>query len=406
MALITSLLIMLIMIALGFTLVSRVSGERSESKWERTREGSFNLAEAALNAQALQVGRSWPTGSSWPTSCDPSSTSTLCPQATAIANGYTGVDYTTTCKASPTTPAWTTTVRDNVSGEKYWTTAVNSRAQYDANGDGAVWVRSTGVVQCNVVSVVALVSRSVIPMDFPNNVTTSNFITTNNQGKKVLIDTTGAYAQPPSIRPTNPSSQPAGVVARCSGLSTSQCLAYDSTKGQVQPPAVRTDTTASTTALSLTQLDALKRQAIAAGTYWAAGTCPTTAAQLASVSGAPVYVEGSCISMNIQGSGTINSATSPGVLIIADGRITLGGTLMFYGLIYGVNKTNYSGSVVTISGNATIQGVVAVDGLGGITVGSSKTNLIYDPRAPTLLRGDSGAAVNKNTFRVLSSSTQ
>jgi len=61
--------------------------------------------------------------------------------------------------------------------------------------------------------------------------------------------------------------------------------------------------------------------------------------------------------------------------------------------------------VITITGNGTIQGVIAVDGLGGVTVGSSKTNLIYDSRATSLLRGSSGAALNKNSFRILPQGT-
>jgi hypothetical protein len=102
---------------------------------------------------------------------------------------------------------------------------------------------------------------------------------------------------------------------------------------------------------------------------------------------------------------TYNTATAPGVLVIENGTLTLGGTSNFYGLIYMVNKQGSSGSVVTIGGNAAIQGSVNIDGLGGITAGSSKTNLIYDPRATGLLRGSTGAAINRGTVRVLPGST-
>jgi Tfp pilus assembly protein PilX len=401
-ALIPALLITMVMIALGFAIVARVEGSQEQSLRERTRESSFDLAEAALGAEATQLARTWPSASGAPNSCDPASTAAACPQSSAISNGYASVDYTATC-ASSSAPQWQTIVRDNASGEQYWASSVDSRGAYDgatSTADGVLWVRATATVRCNRVSVVALVSRSVVAMDFPANVVTANFFGTTNQGRKVLVDTLGAYAQPPSIRPSTTAAQPASIFVRCSGLTDAQCLSYSAAQGQVQPPAVRIDRTASSSALSLTQLAQLKQQASAASTYWASGTCPTTAAQVTSVGGAPVYVEGPCnISIN---SGTINSSASPGVLVIENGTLTLGGTAGFYGLLYCVNKQGSSAAVVSIQGNSTLQGVVGVDGLGGISAGSSKTNIIFDPRAPTLLRGSSGAAINKNSFRVLS----
>jgi hypothetical protein len=184
-----------------------------------------------------------------------------------------------------------------------------------------------------------------------------------------------------------------------------QCLGYQSGKGQIQPPAVRVDRTASPSALGTSQLQSLERQAAAAGTYWpnGTGTCPTTTAQLSSVGGAPVVVKGPC-NITISG-GTINSSASPGVLVIENGSLTLTGNTTFYGLIYMVNQQGSWVSVLSIQGNAAVQGALAVDGLAGVTLGSSKTNLIYDPRAANLLSGDSGAAINKNTFRVLPKGT-
>jgi hypothetical protein len=40
-----------------------------------------------------------------------------------------------------------------------------------------------------------------------------------------------------------------------------------------------------------------------------------------------------------------------------------------------------------------------------VVAGSSKTNVVYDSRATTLLRGEAGAGLNKNSFRVLPPST-
>jgi Tfp pilus assembly protein PilX len=394
-ALVPVMALMLAMLALGFGLVMRSRNQQQLSGYERTRESSFNIAEAALNAQALQLGRSWPSSSTAPTSCSSSSTSTYRPPASAVGNGYS---YAASCAGS-SVPVWQTSVRDNVSGELYWTTAVTSRSAYDVNNDGTVWVRSTGYVQCNKVSMVALVSRNVVQMSFPNNTLSANWFATTNPGRKVFIDTIGTNAKPPATV----SSQPAPVNARCVGLTTAQCANYQPSKGQIQPPSVTTDPTGSS-ALTLTQLQQIEQQAISSGTFYATGTCPSTSAQLSSVGGAPVVVQGPC-NISMVGPQAVNSATSPGVLIVENGTVTIGGTAVFYGLLYCVNKQGSSGSVVTISGNGQLQGVVAVDGLGGVTVGSSQTNLIYDSRAPSLLKGSAGSSVNKNSFRLLSQST-
>jgi Tfp pilus assembly protein PilX len=386
-AMVPVMALMLAMLALGFSLVMRSRNQQQLSAYERTRESSFNIAEAALNAQALQLGRSWPSSGSAPTSCSPGSTSSGCPTTAAIGNGYT---YAASCNGS-STPIWQTTVRDNVTGELYWTTAVTSRSAYDANNDGTVWVRSTGYVQCNKVSMVALVSRNVVPMTFPNNTLSANWFATTNPGRKVFIDTKGTAAQP------------AAVNVRCVGMTTSQCANYQADKGQIQPPLVTTDPNGSS-ALTLTQLQQLEQQATSSGTFWAAGTCPSSIASLSSVGGAPVVIQGPC-NISVGGNNIVNSAASPGALIIENGTFTIGASAYFYGLIYCVNKQNSSGSVINITGNGTIQGAVTVDGLGGVTIGSAKTNLIYDPRAPTLLKGTSGSAVNKNSFRLLPQAT-
>jgi Tfp pilus assembly protein PilX len=401
-ALISVLLLLLAMLALGMAVLARSDPQQRLSAQERSREASFRLAEAALNAQALQLSRAWPTTPTVPTSCGPTSISSLCPQQSVIAGGYSGGDYQSTCPSAPGTPAWTTSVRDNAAGERYWTTAVSSRSAYDLNGDGAVWVRSTASVQCERVSVVSIVSRLTSPMDFPANVISANWFGTTNQGRKVMVDTLGAYAQPPSVRPTNSASQPAPVVVRCANLSDAACLTYASSKGQVQPPAVQINRTASSSTLTPAQRQALERQASAAGTLWT--TCPSGSSSLSSVGGAPVYVKGPC-NISLSGGTTVNSAANPGVLVIERGTLTMSGSSVIYGIVYMANAQGATGAVVSINGAATIQGAVAVDGLGGISVGSSGTGIVYDPRAAALLRGDSGAATNKNTFRVLPSQT-
>ncbi|MEA2368159.1 MAG: hypothetical protein QOH38_877 [Thermoleophilaceae bacterium] len=398
-ALIVTLMLLFVSLAIGIAVVARADSQSNLSAHERTRESSFSLAEAAMNAETVQLSRSWPTASSAPSQCDPTSTNTACPLPAAVTNGYSGKDYASSCATAPGTLLWKTTVRDNLitSGvaEKYWTTAVNSRAAYDANGDGSVWLRSTASVQCDKVSMVSIVSRSSTPMDFPSGVVNANWFATSNQGRKVIVDTLGTYATPP-----RPASQPAPIVLRCTGVSTN-CANYQTDKGQVQPPAVQTNATTSSTTLTLAQIQSLERQASAAGTLYG---CPASGANLSSVNGAPVVIQGPC-NVSIGSNTIVNSSATPGVLVIENGTFTMSGNSLFYGLLYCVNRQGSSGSVVTISGNATLQGAISIDGNGGLTAGSSKTNVIYDSRVPALLRGESGAVASKNTFRVLPPST-
>jgi Tfp pilus assembly protein PilX len=396
-ALVQTLMLTLLMVALGLALIMQVQGQQRQSFQERTRESSFNLAEASLNAQVAQLARSWPTTSSGaPSSCDAAATNTACPTAATIANGYSGGDY-----GSSVANAWQTSVRDNATGERFWTTAVTSRAAYDANGDGSVWVRATTTVQGNRVSVVGLATRNVTTVDFPNNVVTANWFATSNQGRKVIVDTLGSYAQPPSVRP-GAAAKPAKLGVRCKNMTRAQCLNYPAGKGQVQPDTATVDTGAATSAISSTQLQALERQAAAAGTLFT--TCPPPS--LTAVNGAPVVVKtATTCDVSLGGNSQANSAASPGMLVIENGTLSLGGTANFYGLVYMVNQQGSTGTVVSISGNASVQGIVAIDGDGGVVAGSSKTNLIYDSRAASLVRGDAGATLDKSSFRVLPQNT-
>ena len=91
--------------------------------------------------------------------------------------------------------------------------------------------------------------------------------------------------------------------------------------------------------------------------------------------------------------------------MIENGTLNLAGSIGFYGLIYMVNKQSSTGAVLTIGGNSTVQGSAIVDGAGGVLAGGSKTNFIYDARAIGLLKGSTGAAINRGTIRNLPGST-
>jgi len=354
--------------------------------------------------EALQLGRVWPTSAT--SNCTPTTGSTnYCPVASAVGNGYTTQDYSSSCVTSPSTPIWQTQIRDNgTTPSQYWTTSVNSQPAYDANGDGTVWVRGFSTVQCKTTSVVAQVTATSMPITIPNTVMTANWFQTTNQGRKVIVDTLGAYAQPPSVRP-GPAAQPSKVVLRCAApLGTTPCANYAANKGQVQPPTIQQSATVASQALTATQLQALESQAAAASTLYTTGNCPSSSSLSSPASGAPVVIQGPC-AISVGGNTQVNSATTPGVLVIENGTLSMGGTSNFYGLIYMVNKQSSSGGVLIIGGNSTVQGSAIIDGAGGVLAGGSKTNFIYDARAIGLLKGSTGAAINRGTIRNLLGST-
>ena len=53
----TAILLMAIMLSVGFAVASTVDTQTSQSRKERERESTFNLAEAALSAQTFILGR-------------------------------------------------------------------------------------------------------------------------------------------------------------------------------------------------------------------------------------------------------------------------------------------------------------------------------------------------------------
>lgn len=402
-ALVTALLLMMVMLAIGMATLALTDGQQDQARGQRERESSFGLADAALNAQVFQLSRTWPTTTAkqYPAGCSPSSGALLpCPDAAGLAGSFTGADYSAAaCPAgTPSTP-WVTTVRDNggSAGQYYSRSVVDAQPTYDASGpagkpDGAMWVRAEGVARCRVRTVVVLVKLGVRSAPFPRKALSANWLQTTNQGHKVIVATDGSYAQPPIASPPA-TDQPGAVDLRCTGVAAGAC-APDSTKGQIAPGVANVGTTGTTPAraVSSSLLSAFKARAEQLGTYYPAGSgCPSLTGQL-------VYVQDltGCSYKDIY-----NTDAQPGFLVVERGILSLAGNATFYGVVYAANATNITTEVVDIQGTAAIQGAVIVDGPGGVRAGSSKSNLVYDPRAFDLIKTFSGASAVGNTYREL-----
>jgi hypothetical protein len=431
-----AVIILFIMLAMGTALMATATSQKTAAANQQNGENSYSMAEAALNAQIYALSVKWPTAGNapspssspdlgYPTSCNAASAgASYCPSTSDLA---AFPNNTQTCptgtpgdawKPGPTRSAWTTYVRDagtagsstqQLFNDAYEeNTAVPYNSSYVEPGNNYLWVRAVGTVNCKTSVVIAEVSMQTIGFDFPKLVLNANGFTITNSGNKTILNTLGI------------SPQPSQISVRCGGVSytpppPSSCATINKTS-QVSP----SDPTAATTwvnppspspVLSASQLAAAKALAQTNGTYFPASTdCSTiTAAQLA---GAPVYIEGnpSC-NISIPSNPVINTQASPGFLILVDGTLSFTGGATYYGVIYGVNQSGSSASIVTLGGTATVVGGLAVDGNATLSLGSSGNgvdcgggkcgDLEYDAAAFNFLDGFGGADQTPNTFRQL-----
>jgi Tfp pilus assembly protein PilX len=369
-ALITALLVMAIILLMGFAMMSYVDGQTRDSGRENQREAGFELAESALSAQGFALSRAWPaaSASAYPASCGPASTGSKCPTSSEMTKAYAGAG----------TASWITQVRDNGTGSPLdYTAAVLSQPTWDANGDGALWVYAQATAAGRPTTLVALYQLNPLSNAFPRNVITAGSFESGNNGNKLIVDAKGVAGQP------------APVAVRCTDPSDSSCLNYRPIQ---VGPGVPTTGYAGGNAVPPDALSGLRLRAQLSGTYTASG-CP------ANPSGAVVFIEfGNCSYNNSVPGPCCNSAASPGVLVVANGTVTFNGNLTFYGVIYSANLQASTGPVITISGNALVQGALDADGTGKVDVGDSKLNLLFDPAG--LGYSYWGAAVfGKNTWR-------
>jgi Tfp pilus assembly protein PilX len=407
--LVSAMALLAVIMGLGLGLLLFTDNQQKASAREVAKESAFNVAEAALNAQIGQISRSWPgnVALAYPERCSSTENTAAngCPTTETMNIGYPNISPVP-CAAgalkdawgSPITNQWATYVRDDAAETtSYFTSSVvQKQLTYDANGDGKLWVRAVGVVQCQVVSLVTLVTQQFVTANFPRDALSANWFTTGNEGKGSgpIIDTKGK------------SSQPGDVAVRCKGYTGTEaeilaaCAKYrkgeGSEPGQLSPETIKGPPGTPSPTLSASQLEALKRQAEWAGTYYAAGKCPEGIPE-----GTVVYVEGPC-TLSATGNATVNSEAKPGFLVLANGTFEIGGNFSFWGTVYALNKQESSGVVITLTGNAHLHGAVFVDGNGGIEVGQShKQNLEFDPKSLSELKTYAGTTPTRNTFRVL-----
>jgi hypothetical protein len=395
-ALVAAMFAIAMMLMIGLATYSLVDTQQGQATRSDVTEASFRLANGALNSQMFKLGSVWPNtaATAYPASCTAASGgASPCPDSTTLGQSFNSIQYgTSTCPAGVSN-GWRTYVRDNGGGATsyYDPAVVPSQPRWDANADGSVWVRSEGTASCRTRTTVALVQLSRVPLPFPRNVVTTNWLQVSNNGRKPIVDTLGSYAQPPSARPPG-NAQPGGVAARCVS-APSPCVKYDASKGQISPDTTQLNTGGAASTLTSDQIAGLRLQAQTAvpPTYYPAGSCPPN------LTGKLIFVEDMTGCSGYSGG---NTGANPGVLVFMHGTLSFGGNGVFYGIVYAGNLApSVSGAVVTIQGTAAIQGAVVVDGPGGVVAGSSRTNIVFDPRAFSSLQALANATMVPNTWR-------
>ena len=392
--LVTAILLMSIMLSVGIAVASTVDTQTRQSRVERERESTFNLAEASLSAQTFILGRRG-TGTQtnpYPVEgCPGAGTSYFCPSTTTLMQSYSG-DASQVDFGADTT--WKTDVLDDADagGEvvTFWKDeflADPTWPRYDANNNRHVWVRSQAVVRGHKRAIVAWVKIEDRIVSFPQYAVLSGYLHGKNaggHGGRPLVDSTGSL----------------GISVRCNQDPPSDCIDLDPTKGpQLQPPGNYNLSYTSQTAIGEDELAALEDVAKANGTWYAG--CPSNP------NGDVVYVKnaGTCRYTSSApaapgGTKCCNSIANPGLYILERGTVDFGGNIEFWGVVYNANLDNSdSERMVETSGTAAIRGGVLVDGRGGVYAGSSGDNIVYHAHSFTDIKAVGTAGVVQNTWR-------
>lgn len=378
-ALVIAMLSMVVMMGLGFSALAYVDGQQQASAKTRISDAAFNLAEGVLDTQVYLLSRAWPgnAGAARPVACTQSSVLPGCPDPTQVLANFAAGD------SAVAGVTWSTSVRDNggAAASFYSDAVAAGQPTWDANKDGRVWARSQAVVRGRTRILVAQVEVQGVDSSlvFAHNVITAGWFQTTNNGNKVIVDTKGAAGQ----------ASPVSV--RCL-TRLPACLGYQPNKKQVSPDTTQTGY-AGGDALSADRLETLRVRAIADGTYYAG--CP------GNPSGRVVYIESGNCSYNNSAGTCCNSAAVPGVLVIANGTLSLNGNIVFSGIVYMVNQSDNPGVVLSLGGTAGVEGGVAVDGPGGVLAGASGMNIQFAGGVFNSVVGYGTAGVIQNTWREL-----
>ena len=428
--LVSAIVLMAIMVSVGLSSYAFVDTGQKRSRESRERESSLSLAEAALYAQGFALTRYWPNpskqlGGDCSSSAALTATTLYCPDRDTLAQGSSAngavAQFTSTDFGANAT--WSTSVRDNYGvlkasydpahaddqlTEVSPTTGLNAPCpqtpcRMDFNGDNQLWVQARAIVRGRPRSIVARLKLEKLRESVPQAGVVAGALQVTNNGNKLMVDGTGST-----------------IVVRCANLADPNCMDYDAGKGQLTPTP--SSTPSQPNFMTPAQLKRFKARAITDGTYFAAGTCPTNAAQL---TGAVVWVEQCtksypnigpystpCPATGAMSGNCINTTTKPGMLIWHCGTIAFTAASTYYGIMYVVNnsdgtcagytaKSGCSDPVYESGGGAGVLGALVIDGAGCVAVGSNSLNMKFDANVFSGVTSYGTVGLVQNTWREL-----
>lgn len=400
-ALVTTMLVVVVMLALGIALLSLNDVQAQQSGVERTRDRAFNLAESVLTSEGYSLGRVWPvTGLLSPIGAAGTCTSTgvgallsAIPAAGSavariqgnLAASYSGPEY-----AGAT---WQVNVCDDSGTSTVWSPSLLAGWNYDQNNNNRMWIRAQATVGGKtrvVAGLVDLESVNALPLNFGliNGSMSVNIPTALGSGGGLLTSVTNLVFGAADPLVTGRLGVRCGVfdlsqVLNClggngpSGLTASLLGSMVSTNMFAQYPveSVVPDET----------IAQLRSQAVATGTY-VASTAGATSSSNPPTCTKPAAVTTSRIWF-IEQVGTGDqfcriplTAPQPAAVVVGKGRIVIRGNgddnsaaaNAFRSVIYALNlqrpdndSTNSPQEIVRLDEAARVIGAVFVDGKNG-----------------------------------------
>jgi Tfp pilus assembly protein PilX len=396
-AMILAVVLMALMLALGLGAVTFVDNQNKLTGNQRQRETSFNIAEAALNAQVTQISDHWVTTGNTPWQCPGS---TYCPNGAELTALVPSADV-----AAGVT--WRSNVYDNSGGLAafFADSKIAGQCGCDANGDNKVWVRAEATVHNRTRVIVSLVQKQLQAESVPHAAMIAGALTIPNNGNHQLIQTNGGVL---AVRCTVPASGDADPSAPCLGQPLGKAPTQtpadwnDKLTQQIVGFATNQQGYSAAPVFSQDQINRFINTAQANGTYYTG--CPS------SLTGSVVVVNttGEC---KYTGNDQWNTKQAPGFLLFlnAASDLYIGGNTTYYGVVYHGNmgspptldsSPQSTSTLVTLKGNTQLVGGVIIEGPGRLETGDSgQQNLFFDDHGYDAVQSFAAAGIIQNSWR-------
>ena len=403
-ALLTALVMLSLMAAIGLAAFAYVDTQTAASRQERTRDSAYNLTEGVLGEQAYLLVNyppassgfaypdcTWSTGQASAVRTAGMAASACVSPSSLNATFTSNPDYATGV-------TWTTRVRDNWGSQpcqegggsscsyfydpsstasQPYPTCTGNCYSWDANGDNQVWIVAQATVRGKKHTLVELVRVDKHPIGIPNSVLIAGYVDFQNKHTSVVANGSA-------------------VDVRCASAQDPSCI--DSS--HIVPSGSIVPGYPGQSVLQTPDIVALVARAKQENAFY--DSCPTAP------QGTLVVVMGTS---STQCGWSSLPATGPskfGTYIQLNGQLRLNGTNSYYGLIYLGNSTvpgfgngaPRTDDVYYDNGNATIQGSLMVDGPGGAHIGNgAQSAMAFDSRAFTNLWSYGNQNIVKGSFR-------